>query len=88
MILYLGRRYGKREACKQLIKSYVIVMIATEQGDKTLMIASPDDPVEKVPEMLWYDIDGVHQFEVIWHDRYKHPTKTFYEWAKELGIEM
>lgn len=29
------------------------------------MIASPNDPVEKVPELSWYEMDGVPKFNVI-----------------------
>jgi hypothetical protein len=70
------------------LKVLVTQAIASGLGNETLMIASPHNPVEKVPKMLWYEEDGISNFDVIWEDRPKHPVKTMYEWAKELGIEM
>lgn len=88
MILQVGRWCGKSEECRQAIKLHIIIMIATGQGDSTLMVASHNDPVEKVPKLVWYEEDGITKFDTIWNDRYIHPIKTCYEWAKEYGIEM
>ena len=83
----VGNRWcGKSEYLTSLGKAYIRAMIMLGQGNSTLMIASPNDPVEKVPKVVWYEDDGLTKYDVIWEDRLRSPTKTCYEWAKELGI--
>lgn len=77
-----GNRCNKRDS----IKPYIKYMIMTGRGDSTLMIASPNDPVEKVPKVVWYEEDGLTKYNVIWEDRPIRPVKTCYEWAKDLGV--
>ena len=71
-----------------MLRAIIIDRIAQGRGDETLMIASPNDPIEKVPNMLWYEEDGIPKFNVVWEKSYNYPIKTFYEWARELKIEV
>lgn len=88
MLIISNRRYGRRQTSELLLRNLIIDRISEGRGNDTLMIASPNDPTEKVPKQLWYEVDGIIRFDVVWESRYIHPTKTFYNWAKELGYEV
>ena len=81
-----SKRYGNAQRAMNLIKLHIRIQIIMGRGDSTLMIASPNDPIERIPELSWYEMDGVASFDVIWTEVPRHPIKTCLEWAKELGI--
>ena len=55
-------------------------------GDKTMMIASPDDPYHYEPELLWYEIDGELKRETVFYKRRDHPIKTINEWCEYYNL--
>ena len=83
MYLRFGCRANKTTESLTEIRLLIRYMVLTGQGDKTLMIASPNDPIERVPRLVWYEMDGIPQVDTVWEDRPRHPIKTFLEWAKE-----
>lgn len=86
-----SRMMGKRQLFLDRVRSEIIYHIRSGKGNETMMIISPDDPVEEVKRTRYIPVWDDQFGESLMVDTYtefvpKHPVKTFYEWAKEFNV--
>ena len=66
----------------------IFYLNAIGKGDETMMICSPNDPMETYPELIHAWVNDKYCPDVVFSERLKHPVKTVGEWCeyyKALG---
>jgi len=75
-----SRNIGRRASLIQTI----FTLRAAGGGAETMMICSPNDPSHKEADIIWFEVDGKPEFEVVFNDVYDHLVKTVNEWCEHF----
>lgn len=79
-------RHPRNTRKRAAMRFYVGLLRDLGYGDMTIMVASPNDPKEKIQKHIVYELDGVPISETVEEERYIHPVKTIDEWCKEWRL--